>query len=231
MKKDNNKKSKFKKLVFSITMGIAISTSLPLMGSIGSANAQTTTTSTNKTPQLMIPEYTQAQLDAARCDSKVWTNLVQNYLNKRGLERQIQGQIQVIDQMNAAPAANQSANGSSSGSCWDNALNQLGSVAKNFDNILSIFTGGGFDFDKAADLVMNQVSNYACSQLTNFTGQVTYGLNSAINNTYSSTIGNIGINTGPINVNGSQIFGTTGSQSGTTGPAQDALSGVVNSFK
>jgi hypothetical protein len=238
----NKNKNKLKSLGVSISLGLMLSVSSYAIAAEGSSTSTGTGTSSGQTqtntstPQLMIPEYTTEQLKKAQCEPQVWTNLVQTYLSKRGVERQVQGQIQVIDQAKAAPAANQSSTGGAGGSCWDTAMGQLGSISSTFDDILSIFTGG-FDFQKAADLVTQQVTNYACNQLLNYTGKIAYGANSAMNGVYNSTIGNIGINQGPININGGQVLNNPrGTNSG--GPAtdlfnqgKDALGNAASTFK
>lgn len=205
-------KNKLKQISVSVSIGLMMA-----MGASG-AMAQAAAPQTS-TPQILIPEFSAEQLKEARCDPNIWSELVQNYLNKRSYERQVQGQIQVIDQARAAPQPSTS----SGSSCWDTALNQIGSIASTLDNIMSIFSGG-LDINKLGNIIKQQVTNYACNQLTNFTGQIAYGVNSTVNGVYQDTVGKIGYNNGVINVGGRDVIqNPTGTSYGN-----GAISGAYN---
>lgn len=217
----NKNKNSFKKLSVSIGIGVLMGISATQAVAQNQAPAQG---QNPQTPQIMLPEYTAQQLKEARCDPNVWNELVQNYLAKRGYERQVQGKIQVIDQGNAAPQANQGASGAS---CWDQAIDQLGSIATTLDSIMSIFNGG-FSASKLGGIIKQQVSDFACSQVLNYTNQISYGVNSTVNGVYQDTIGKIGYNNGVINVGAQDILknpaGTgTGAISGAYGQATSGI--------
>lgn len=217
----NKNKNSFKKLSVSVGVGIILSVSAST--AMAQANAQTQTT-----PQLMIPEYTAQQLKEAGCDPNVWSQLVQNYLNKRGYERQVQGKIQVIDQGNAAPQSGNS--GTNGASCWDQALDQIGSIATTLDNIMSIFNGG-FSASKLGGVIKQQLSDFACSQVTNYTSQISYGVNSTVNGVYQDTVGRIGVNNGVINIGSGDVLKNpvgSGTPGKISGAYDQATSGIRN---
>lgn len=233
MKKNNENKTqkmgvKISALVLAVTLNmgvssIAIADTLPI--STGS-----TTTAAGTTPELAVPEYTLAELKTANCDPNVWSTLVTNYLKKRGFERQVQGQIQVRDQANAAPSAKSASSG---GSCWENALGSLKDGAKSIDSLLSIFTGG-VNWDAIADKVMNQVSDYACSQLNNYVGQINYGIRSQVGNVtggLNDTLGQIGVKGPVVNIDGTDIIRNPSTPNTGNGPVSGAFDNAISILK
>lgn len=194
----------------------------------------TTPAKPGETPQLAVPEFTLEDLKKANCDPKVWTQLVTNYLQKRGTERPIQGQIQVVDQATAAPSAKPSSRlAQNAKSCWENALGSLKDGASALDGLLSIFSGN-FNWSSVANKVIDQVSDAACNQLMSYTNEINYGIRSQVGNVQGGlqdTVGKIGIKGDVINIDGNDIInsGQEGKKQSTT--VQDAFDAAVKGMK
>lgn len=232
-KNNKNKIGSFKrKIALSATI---VGAGVLLSSTSAMAELKTTgTTTAGSTPQMAVQEYTLAELKEANCDPKVWTTLVTNYLKKRGAERPIQGQIQVVDQATAAPPVKPtSSSGGAGKSCWENALGNLKDGAKSLDGLLSLFSGN-FNWDAVADKVINQVSDYACNQLNNYTNEINYGIRSQVGNVtggLNDTMGSIGVKNDVINMSGNDVINA--GQKGKTGStvAQDAFDKAVSGLK
>ena len=125
--------------ISTIAVGIAISFS--------TAWAQSQNTS-SVLPSLMIPQYSNQELQSVGCDPNNWNMLMNNYLAKRGYERSQQDRIQVVEQKNATP---QRPPGQKS--CFEGAISTINQTMRTVNQVISIFTGGGPDWELLATLL------------------------------------------------------------------------------
>lgn len=209
-----------------------------LMTAINTTNAQMTT---GQTPRLMIPQYTNTELQSVGCDPNNWNMLVNQYLAKRGLERSQQAQQQVADQMSATPAARGTGTGPGGGgaSCFESAINTINNTMRTVNQIIAIFTGGGPDWGAIGNAVLGQLTTAACNQINQYTGSIAYNAVSPLNQSLNGGFGavnNLGVQTGLGNINiGSQVLGSARGNAGPglNGSNNGALpyinSGQVNS--
>lgn len=152
----------------------------------GIASAQTSTA-----PELKVLNYSDDVLRNAGCDPNNWRKLVNDYLAKRGYERQVEFQYQVKDQMLAAAQPNAPG---TAGACIENAMKTVENAMTSVDALMKIFSGGGPDFGMIGGRVMDSITNAACTQVTTYVNNATYGFTSPINNV-TGAINNAGINT------------------------------------
>ncbi len=157
--------------------------------------AQLTTTSgaTTGTPQLMIPQYSQQDLINQGCDPNNWNSLVQQYVNQRTVERQIQGQSQHADQVLAAP-------GISAGRCLEQLMNQINQIMSIINTIIALFTGS-IDWGAIGRSILNQMTEWACNTLNTYTGNMAYGATQPVIGQISGVVNTVNggqtVNTGP----------------------------------
>ncbi len=183
-------------------------------------------TSTNNTPQLMIPQYSQQDLTNQGCDPNNWNVLVNEYVQKRTVERQIQAQIQLADQIRSSPSLG--------GQCLENVMNQMNQVMGAINALIALFTGN-IDWASIGRSVLSQMTEWACASIDTYTGNMMYGTTQPymgnvqmLNNmnggvSYQAGPNGPNVNTGTIvsnNPNAPFQFGTINSQTMTYQPAQ-----------
>ena len=216
---------------------IAVTVMLVLTANIASAQM-----TTGQTPRLMIPQYTNTELQSVGCDPNNWNMLVNQYLAKRGLERSQQAQQQVADQMTATPAARGTGTGPGAGgaTCFESAINTINNTMRTVNQIIAIFTGGGPDWSAIGNAVLGQLTTAACNQINQYTGSIAYNAVSPLNQSLNGGIGainNTGVNVGglgTVNAGGMVLGSATGNAGlGLNGSNNGTLpyisSGQVNS--
>ncbi len=218
----NSRFKKSKKIFSCLVASSLVLASTPSFSQLTNTGGQMA----NSTPQLMIPQYNQQDLINQGCDPNNWNILVQDYVQKRTVERQIQGQIQVADQILAAPALG--------GQCIENMVNQINQVMGAINALIALFTGN-IDWASIGRTVLSQMTEWACASLNTYTGNMMYGTSQPymgqvqmlnnMNGGVSYQTGRTGptVNTGPVvsnNPNAPFQFGTINSQTMTYQPAQ-----------
>ncbi len=187
MEKNIKKNNKHHKKVISLIITGILSASTPSFAQITTTNG-----TTGGTPPLMVPQYSQQDLINQGCDPNNWNSLVQQYVNQRTVERQIQGQIQVADQVMGAPAI-------SAGRCIEQLMNQINQIMGAINAIIALFTGS-IDWGSIGRTILNQMTEWACNTLNTYTGNMAYGATQPYIGQMNGIIGLNGgqtVNTGP----------------------------------
>lgn len=175
------------------------------------ANADTNPGGTVGTQQIatsiVMPSYTDQELANAGCAKPIWTQMVSDYQRKATVNTSIRNQIQVQNQRDGSPTADQV------GRCFDSAAQTINNATRAYNTISSFLSGGGLDPGKLYDYAQKVVVGAACSQVNSYVSQ------SGLTTTLNGSIGGVNNGLGTVLGTGSQVGGVN------TGSVSDILNG------
>lgn len=202
-----NKKYKLKLLISVAILGTLSMNAQAQNNSGGSVSSQGISTS------IVVPEYTNAQLQAGGCDPGVWNKMVQDYKDTALTRNQIATKMQILNQVQGTP--------SPMASCFDQAASAINSATQSYNTISSILKGGGMDSSALYNYAKNVAVGAACSQVNQYINQSGIGtsINGGVNMVNSGINGTLGtgVNVGNSNVNLGNVLNGGGFQSNNSG--------------
>ncbi len=184
-----------------------------------------------------MPQYSQAQLDAAGCDAGVWSKMVADYQREAAQIAALDTEQLTRQLVKATPPI------SSMASCFDQAANIINSATAIYTTITKLLTGGGLDSNQLLQYGKNLLTKYACSLVDSYIASTGIagtlnGINNLPNQVLGTNVGVGGINTNVGNIlqgggyqqgQGSPVGQVTGGQ--LAGTISNAASNVVPGFK
>lgn len=185
----------------------------------------------------VVPQYSQAQLDAAGCDAGVWSKMVADYQREAAQIAALDTEQLTRQLVKATPPI------SSMASCFDQAANIINSATAIYTTITKLLTGGGLDSNQLLQYGENLLTKYACSLVDSYIASTGIagtlnGINNLPNQVLGTNVGVGGINTNVGNIlqgggyqqgQGSPVGQVTGGQ--LAGTISNAASNVVPGFK
>lgn len=160
----------------------------------------------------VVPQYTQAQLDAAGCDAAIWAKMVSDYQRQSAEIAALDTEQLVRQVVKATPPI------SSMAGCFDQAANIINSATAIYTTITKLLTGGGLDSNQLLQYGKNLLTKYACSLVDSYIASTGIsGTLNQVNNLPNQVLGqNIGINgpNGGVNANIGSILQGGGYQQG-----------------
>jgi hypothetical protein len=193
------------KTVMSLAVSAIFVTSLSYGQGVAQQGSSSATQDQTTLPPLTVLQADDATLRGLGCDPSVMYSLNNQYRMQRGLDRNVELQSLVREQVdNTPPPAGQG----SGGSCFEQAANNINGVVKVYNSILALLSGNidpGALIQAGAKMAMNA----ACNQVNNYTGKLTSSLNPMTNaaNGMIGQITNYRIGSGSNSISVGQLTG------------------------
>lgn len=185
----------------------------------------------------VVPQYTQAQLDAAGCDAGVWSKMVSDYQRQASEIAALDTEQLTRQLVKATPPI------SSMAGCFDQAANIINSATAIYTTITKLLTGGGLDSNQLLQYGKDLLTKYACSLVDSYVASTGIaGTLNSVNNLPNQVLGtNVGV--GGVNSSVGNILQGGGYQQGQgtstgqvtgsniAGTVSNTLSNTVPGFK